>query len=312
MAMTSGQFPDVLDPAVDAFFSKDFEVVSQDSYYSKVANVIDLKRSYRKVSAMGRLPKLERFTGTIAYAVPEQLYDTTITPEEYALGCQIERKLYDDALFGDIKERVKDFANSVNETIEQEFFDAIFNNGYTSKPMYMSGGDGQNLFSASHPTSPNNSTTMSNYTTNTLSHANVWTGITAMMAWTTAEGFLIRDMIPDVLLVGRNLIEKAHQIIHTEQVPGSGNWNANILNMSKDGDSRFGLKVMYCPYITGYKWYLISSKYAKKFLEFLWRVKPETFQTHESDTLIGKWATYCRLAFGYRDWRWVYGSFATS
>ena len=304
-------FPDVLNPAIDKFSTEGFELASKDALYAQIATVSDIKRQSWTSSSMSHLPKLERFNGSVTYAQREQLYDSTLTPEEYALGCQIQRKLYDDALFPEIRQIATEFGTSVAETVETKFFDDIFNNGYVSLPETMTGMDGQCLFSASHPLSPSDASVQSNYTTNTLSHANVLTGILAMLSWKDSKGFLIKDMVPDILFVSAQGLNLAHQIVETENIPGSNNFANNML-ASRTGDSKYKLKVMFCPHLTAYHWGLMSSKYAKKFCHFKWRIKPETSQTKDSDSFIGKWGVYTRFAMGFTGWQWVYQSFATS
>ena len=315
--LTSAVFPDVLDPAVDAIFSKEYDLASADSIIEKFMKVMDVDKSYRKVSAIGRKGKLSAFTGTIAYNDIEQLYDTTGTPGEYADGIQIERKLYDDMLFNDIKDKLADFSESVAYSVEEDVADTMFNNAASSNHISQSGGDGQALLSTAHPYSPSDSSTQDNYNTNGLSHSNLWTDIIAMMNFKDSKGYIMKDSIPDQLWVGRLTLERAYQICATENVPGSANYAANILaenakKVKSNVANKFGLEICYSPLIDSYNWYLVNSKLSKKMTEFHWRIRPETIQSHESDSLVGKWAVYCRYAMIYRDWRWILGNIATA
>jgi hypothetical protein len=91
----SVNFGDVLSVEFETIFDEEYAQLPskrQDLYGIEPSN----GRNEMKWSNVGTLPDFEQFDGSIQYQSQHQGYDTTATYLEFANGCQVERKLFDD------------------------------------------------------------------------------------------------------------------------------------------------------------------------------------------------------------------------
>lgn len=93
-------FGDLLDSRVKKIYDKEFEENIKESMVPMLFGIESSTRNYEIVSGVGGMSDLQDFDGTISYDSVGQLYDKTFSFPEKALGFKVERKLYDDDLFG--------------------------------------------------------------------------------------------------------------------------------------------------------------------------------------------------------------------
>ena len=92
----STNFPDVLDPTFIRIFDEEYDQIPDWVPTVCTMSPTGPRGDSTKWSAIGTLPDLTEFTGTIGYQSQHQGYDTTATHLEWASGIQVERKLFDD------------------------------------------------------------------------------------------------------------------------------------------------------------------------------------------------------------------------
>ena len=157
-------FGDLLDARMRKIYDKEYEENIKESMISKLFGMKTSSRNYEIVSGIGAMSDYQDFDGSISYDSVEQLYDKTFTFPEKALGFKVERKLYDDDLFGKMDQKPWQMAVSRARTREKTGA-AVFNGAFVGTD----GADDQPLCSASHPYSPSDATTQSNAGSTALS-----------------------------------------------------------------------------------------------------------------------------------------------
>ena len=93
-------FGDLLDARVSKIYDKEFEENINESMVPMLFGMESSTRNYEIVSGVGGMQDVQDFDGTISYDSIGQLFNKTFTFPEKALGFKVERKLYDDDLFG--------------------------------------------------------------------------------------------------------------------------------------------------------------------------------------------------------------------
>lgn len=293
-------FGDLLDSRFRKIFKNEVEENIKESMIPMLYGMETTSKNYEMTSGVGALTDMQEFDGQVAYDNPSQLYDKTTYFPEYVLGMKVQRKLYDDDLFGIMDRRPWQMAISVARTREK-MGATIFNNSFTSSD----GGDGVSLCNDSHPYSPDDATTQDNKGTSAL-------GATAIEATRRiAHTSIFNDrgelaMVNyDTILCTVNKEETAYEIINSRGKVDTANNNRNFHY------GRYNLAVWDRLTNSNY-WWMIDSKLAKMFLTWWDRVKPEFNYDRDFDTYQAKWSTYMRCNTSYSDWRWIYGHAATS
>jgi len=294
----SENFGDLLDARFSKIYEAEFaENLKRD--LSPLFNVTTSDKADYRVSGMGGLSDVDTFDGSITYDSPSQLYDKTITFPERAKGIKVERKLYDDDLFGIMDQRPRGLAAAVARTrLKSEA--EIFNNAFTSAD----GGDGVSLCSSSHPYSPDDATTQDNSGTTALSA----TAVEATRRIGAASIYTDRGELAlveyDTILCPVALEETAFEIINSTGKVDTAN---NNINFHK---GRYTL-VVSSRLTDSNNWFMIDSRLAKQFLMWVDRVKPEFNFDRDFDTFVAKWSVYMRYGTGFGDWKWLYGHSVT-
>ncbi len=93
-------FGDLLDARIRRIYDTEYEENVKESMIPMLFGMETSTRNYEIVSGIGGMTDLQDFDGQLSYDAPGQLYDKTFTFPEKALGMKVERKLYDDDLFG--------------------------------------------------------------------------------------------------------------------------------------------------------------------------------------------------------------------
>lgn len=161
-------FGDLLDARMRRIYTNEIKENIDASMIPKIFGMETSTRNYEIVSAIGGMSDVEDFDGQIAYDSVGQLYDKTFTFPEKAKGFKVERKLYDDDLFGIMDRRPWQMAIAIARSREKQGA-GIFNGAFVGT----GGADSQPLCSASHPYSPDDATTQSNAGSTALSPAAV-------------------------------------------------------------------------------------------------------------------------------------------
>lgn len=286
---------DLLDPRFAKIYDQEYAENLQRSLSPLFQTVSITKGADYRISGMGGLSDVDEFDGTLTYDSPSQLYDKTITFPERAKGIKVERKLYDDDLFGIMDQRPRGLAAAVARTrLKSEA--EIFNNAFTTAD----GGDGVALCSSSHPYSPDDSTTQDNSGTTAMSAVSIEATrrIGAGSIYTDRGELALIEY--DTLLVPIALEETGYEIINSA---GKVDDDINNVNFHK---GRYTL-VVSARLTNAKNWFFIDSRLAKQFLIWCDRIAPEFNYDRDFDTFVAKWSVYMRYGAGYGDWKWIYG-----
>ncbi|MHC4585988.1 MAG: hypothetical protein ACYS3N_15780 [Planctomycetota bacterium] len=161
-------FGDSLDSRVRKTFTTEYAENIKESMIPMLYGMETSTKNYEILSGIGGGADVGLFDGSLDYDTVSQLYDKTTYFLERAQGMKIERKLYDDDLFGNMDRRPWQMAINTARTREKQGAD-LFNNAFVGT----GGGDGVSLCSSSHPYSPDDATTMSNSGTSALNAVNI-------------------------------------------------------------------------------------------------------------------------------------------
>jgi len=299
----SGSFGDLLTPGLRKIYSDQFKAMPE--MRSLIFSVQSSKTSYEKDSSIGSFGDMQAFKGEISYDSVDQQYDVTYTHVELAKGFKVERKLMDDDLYGVISRRPQGLAISAARTFEKHGA-SVFNDAFSGSgtitlngETVLSNSESLSLCNTSH-TSTSNSAVQSNKGTSALSGPALETVRKAMAAFKDYNNQYI-SVQPDLLIVPRNLEEKAWTLIATKGIVDSADNNANF------HFGRYKLAVWDFMDDTD-NWFVVDSAMAKMFLNWFDRIPLEFFQDKSFDTLISKFANYARISYGWSDWRFIHGS----
>lgn len=293
----SENFGDLLDARFSKIYEARYKENIKESMVPFLYGVQKISKGadYR-VSGIGALADVADFDGKITYDSPSQLYDKTITFPEKALGIKVERKLYDDDLYGIMDKRPAGLATSIARTREKSGA-APFNSAFTDTTI---GADGVAICSSSHPYSPDDATTQDNAGTSALSATSV--EATRRLAHTSIfndRGELAMVNYDTILCTVANE-EVAWEIINSTGKVDTAENNRNF------HQGKYKL-VIWDRLTDSNNWFMLDSSLMKEC--FIWcdRIKPEFNYDRDFDTLVAKWSVYMRYGVGCSDWRSIYG-----
>jgi len=294
---SSGAWANLLEPGLRAIFYKQRDALVQQSLIPSLFNVQTSQRASEEFLGVGGFGDWEAYTGEIAFDDFNQGYKTTLTHVEYTKGFKVERKLYDDDLYGVINQRPQGLAMGAMRTKEKHAA-SVFNNAFSSSYV---GGDAVSLCNASHPYSPVNPTVQGNAGSTALSYDAVIATELLMRAYKDDRGELV-TILPDTILVPPALAETAWTIVNSMNKPGTADNDGNYVRSQ-------GWNVVVWRYLTdANNWFMIDSGMAKQFLYWLDRVPLEFTMDPTSDfNLEARFRGYMRYSYGWSDWVWLYG-----
>ena len=298
--LVSEQFGDLLEPGLRKIYDDVYK--EPDDPIGMLYNVSTSSTSYEKDSQVGSIGDLEDFdaTGQIQYDDVVQGYDTQYNHKQYTKGFKVERKLYDDDLYGIINKKPRALAIAVKRTVDKHKAQPLNEAFSAAGTVYMTGMDGLSLCNNAHTsTYPSGYTNIDNAGSTALSATSVEATRRLMVKWTDDRGNLI-SVVPDTIIVPRALEETGWVIISSRGKVDSSDNNPNfhqgkykLIVSDRLNDSN--------------NWFMIDSGLCKLMLNFFMRIPPEFAQDKDFDTLIAKFRIYTRYSLGWSDWRWIYG-----
>lgn len=299
----SEQWAELLEPGLRSIFELQTEALAAQSLIPALFNVLDSTKAQEHFLGMGGFGDWAEYEGAIEYDNPEQLYKTTLTNVEYVRGFAVERALVDDDQYNVINARPRGLAIGAMRTREKHAA-SIFNNAFSTSYV---GGDAKPLCeSAGHPYSPSNTATQTNEGSSALSYDQVIDTRRLMREFEDDREELV-TVNPRVILVPPELEKTAHEICATmqsgePQKPGTADFVASLVGAK-------GITYVVWDYLTdANNWFLIDPDLARIHLVWLERTPVEFALDPSSDfNLQAKYRGYMRYAYGWSDWRFVYG-----
>jgi len=299
--MTSSRFVRLFDKRLRKVFEDKWKDLPPmiDALYNKMPS----DSAWEEFFEIGALPDIPEFNGKITSLEISPGYYNRIEPKEYAAQIEFERKLLEDKKFPVLDGRASQLVSSAKRTMDKIAV-RDFAYAFSSAFDFLYSEEGQPLCSTTHLTKGGFNTSIggfSNAGTSTLSKTSVAATRLAMRRFRNDIGDRI-VIEPDTLLVPDNLYDTAMEIVGSEYNPDN---DKNTINMQY---KRF--KVI--PYLrlddySTNMWFMIDSSLMKQFHIWIERVAPQTNNTIDFDTFIWKYSIYFRIAYGFLDWRWIYG-----
>ena len=310
MAMISDHFSQLIEPRVrEAFFIGFGQEDRRRSMIPELFSVRSSSTADEKLFPMGGLSSGAwnfEDAGRVQYEEMVKGYEETLTHHEFAKGIIIERKLIDDNRI----DRALDAAEALGDSafrMREKAAANVFINGFSSATSETlddygtdaTGADSVALLSTAHPTSPSDSTSLTNEGTLSLSEDNLSTTRRLLGEFVDMQGDLI-NAVADELLVPPELEDTALKIVRSAQEPGTAN---NAINPQA---GRYTVKVWH--YLTDANaWFVMDASRRRQALRWYERVPLEFANTSDFETLQAKYRAYMRFSLGWADWRWIYG-----
>ncbi|RTL20762.1 MAG: hypothetical protein EKK55_17405 [Rhodocyclaceae bacterium] len=290
--ITTGNWQEALEPiAKKNFFAGFKEVPAERDMLFDVVKSDKLTETYLELGDIG---SMEEFTGSVPYDEVEQGYTMTITAREFAKGIQIQRKFARTDQLDIVKSLPKLLGLAARRRIASDVFYG-YNNAFNTSITTI---DGLQLCSSAH-TSNNGGSTQSNYGTSAFSAVAVEATRILMKRFLTNRDQRF-EVMPDMLLVPRELEEAAYELTASSGKVDTANNNRNF-HQGK-------YKVLVADWLTDTtNWFLIDSELLKQFAVWNNLDDVEMKQDENFDGISAKYRAYMFYGFGFRDWRFVFG-----
>jgi len=303
--LTSSQFVRLLDERLTLVEENKWMELS--SMIPTLYNVQSTNSAWEEYYSVGAVPDIPEFNGKISYLSIAPGYHTKIEPKEYSGGLQFERKLIDDKKYSVLDSRVEGLVTAAHRT-QEKLGVRPFAYSTSTAFDFMTSEEGVALVSDSHSTKSGTSTAsgFDNAGTTALSKTALAAARLAMKQFRNDISERIEISENLAIICPENLVDTAREIVGTPAGYEPTTTSANQINVAYN---RY--KIIPYPRLDDYdtnNWFLVDLDAMKKDLLWLNRITPETQHTVDFDTYIMKAAIYFRVAFGWKDWRWIYGS----
>jgi len=299
----------LVDPGIKAVLADEYKML--DEKLMKVFKSVELRtisEEFAGYAGLAGIPLVDEAEEFGEDAIMHT-YDTTLTAYKYGQLMPISYELLEDDLSGAI-EKAKYGSRALVRKAEElgsDVFNHAFNTSYTSY------GDSLPLCSTAHTRADGGSNQSNASSTSVvLSEANLETGIIAMREQLDDRGNLI-SVVPNVLLVPPALEKEAIEITKSANRSGTADNDVNVYNMKQYTGGQ--LNVIVWDYLgaaaggSDTAWFLLSQ--GDHQVNWGWRRKPAVKRLDESvgaKNEIYYWKMSFRAAYGWRDWRGVWGS----
>lgn len=223
--ITRSTMPDLLWPGIQAIFGTSYDKLEKQ--FPRIFDVRTSKKAYEKVlEATGFGYAAVKAEGqSIMYDANGQGPTTVFTHVTYGLGYMITREAVEDNQYQEVAEanaQALPFSMLITkETVHANVLNRGFNSSYA-------GGDGQPLFSASHPTA--NGTQSNLLTAADLSEASIEDAVTNITLASNSAGLPIALKPVRIIINPRDLFN-ATRILKSDSRVGTANNDINAIKM---------------------------------------------------------------------------------
>jgi len=300
--ITRSNHPDGLWPGVLVWFGEEYDQFP--TVYDEIFDEIEGQLATERLVAASRfgLAQIKTESAPIAYDSDNEDYVTLATPYVTGLGFAVTEEELEDQLYAEVSEgRAEGLANSMR--ITAEFAHAnVFVNGFSNSFVY---GDGQPLFSATHPS---RSGSQSNVLTVPADFSEIaLEDLIKQIYLTTDSRGLPINLRPRKIIVSANDMFNTTRVLASQLQSNTANNNINALKhmeLIPEGavvNPYFGVE-------TGGAWYLQTSIKKKKGLVSIWRRRAKIQKDGEFDTGNAKTRATQRFIPSVGDWRSIFAS----
>jgi hypothetical protein len=225
MAISRAQLLKELLPGLNALFGLEYARYGEE--HKEIYETETSERSFEeetKLSGFSAAP-VKNEGSAIRYDNAQEAWTARYTHETIAMGFSITEEAIEDNLYDSLSSRyTKALARSMAYT-KQVKAAAVLNNGWASSVTY---GDGQPLFSTSHPLVSGGTNSNTPSTQADLNETSLENAVIQIAAWTDERDLLIAAR-PRKLIVPSNLQFVATRLLETELRVGTNNNDINAL-----------------------------------------------------------------------------------
>ena len=211
MAISRAQLLKELLPGLNALFGLEYKTYGEE--HKEIYETETSERSFEeetKLSGFSAAP-VKAEGAAIAYDNAQEAWTARYSHETIALGFSITEEAVEDNLYDSLSKRyTKALARAMAYT-KQVKAASVLNNGFSSS---YTGGDGQPLFSASHPL-VSGGTNSNRLTASDLNETSLEAAVIQIAGWTDERGLLIAAK-PNKLIVPPALMFTAKRLLDTE------------------------------------------------------------------------------------------------
>ena len=230
MAISRSQLLKELLPGLNALFGMEYKRYGEE--HKEIYDQESSERSFEeetKLAGFGAAP-VKNEGSAIVYDNAQEAWTARYTHETIAMGFAITEEAMEDNLYDSLSARyTKAQARSMAYT-KQVKAAAVLNNGFSGS---YTGGDGQPLFSASHPLVSGGTNSNVPSTPADLNETSLEAAVIQISLWTDERGLLIASK-PKKLIVPPALQFVATRLLETELRVGT---NDNDINALKNNGS---------------------------------------------------------------------------
>ena len=225
MAISRAQLLKELLPGLNALFGLEYATYGQE--HKEIYETETSARSFEeetKLSGFNAAP-VKNEGSAIAYDNGQEAWTARYTHETIALGFSLTEEAIEDNLYDSLSARyTKALARAMAYT-KQVKAASVLNNGFSSNYV---GGDGQALFSASHPLVSGGTNSNIPTTAADLNETSLEAAVIQISLWTDERGLLIAAK-PKKLIVPPSLQFVATRLLETELRVGTTDNDINAL-----------------------------------------------------------------------------------
>ena len=225
MAISRAQLLKELLPGLNALFGLEYARYGEE--HKAIFETESSERSFEeetKLSGFSAAP-VKNEGSAIAYDNAQEVFTARYNHETIALGFSLTEEAIEDNLYDSLSARyTKALARAMSYT-KQTKAAAVLNNGFNST---FPGGDGQPLFSASHPLVSGGTNSNIPSTPADLNETSLEAAVIQIAAWTDERGLLIAAK-PKKLVIPPSLMFVATRLLETEQRVGTADNDINAL-----------------------------------------------------------------------------------
>jgi hypothetical protein len=301
MAISRAQLLKELLPGLNALFGLEYSRYGEE--HKEIYETETSERSFEeetKLSGFSAAP-VKNEGSAIAYDNAQEAWTARYNHETIALGFSLTEEAIEDNLYDSLSARyTKALARAMSYTKQVKAAN-VLNNGFNSTGAY-DGGDGEPLFSASHPLVGGGSNSNIPAVAADLNETSLENAVIQIAAWTDERGLLIAAK-PRKLVVPPQLQFVATRLLETELRVGTNDNDINALK--SNGSIPEGYTINH--FLTDPNAWFLTTDVPNGMKHFV-RTPMSTGMDGDFDTGNVRYKARERYSFGWSDPLGMYGS----
>lgn len=300
--LTSADFRRLLDMRLKEVADNDFMEL-ESGIIEKLYRVLPSDSAYEEFMEVGAIADIPAFNGKLETLGMSPGFLRKIEPKEFGAMTITERKFFDDEKYGVTKSIVRKQMESAMR-VRDKYAVRPIANAFSGAFDFMQSEEGVALCSDSHSTRSGTSTAtgFDNAGTTALSKTAVAATRLLMRGFRNdiSERITISDQL--ALIVPDSLADLAGEITGTP-----AGYDTAAMDKNMDYKRYDVIPLLRLDDYDANNWFMVDVRRMKEKLLWIDRIKPQTMNTVDFDSLAYKQAIYFRFANGPIDWRFIYG-----